>query len=254
MSILDRVDLSLDLDGKEYKRRLVRGQVQLRELQFRCYKLAVPTIVVFEGWDAAGKGGVIRELSRALDPRGFTVTAIGAPSVDEKAHHYLWRFWSVLPAHGHMALFDRSWYGRVLVERIEGFAAESEWRRAYREINEFEEHLAAAGTVIAKFWLHISCEEQLHRFAEREDNPYKRYKLTDEDWRNRSRRDAYHEAVDEMLLRTSTTYAPWTVVPANSKRHARVQVVETLALAMNAAMDAAVKRRRTRRKGSAAAA
>ena len=250
MSILDHIDLSQDLDRKEYKRRLGRGQVQLRELQVSCYRLDVPTVVVFEGWDAAGKGGVIRELTRALDPRGFTVTAISAPTADEKAHHYLWRFWSVLPPQGHMGLFDRSWYGRVLVERVEGLAAEDEWRRAYREISELEEQLAAAGTVIAKFWLHISSEEQLSRFTARENNPYKRFKLTADDWRNRAQRQAYYEAVDEMLIRTSTTHAPWTVVPANSKRHARVMVVETLA----DAMAAAVKRRRARGKGSAAVA
>jgi polyphosphate kinase 2 (PPK2 family) len=232
MSLLDRVDLSLDLPRPEYRARIRAGQVRLRELEFRAFELRVPVGVVFEGWDAAGKGGAIRRLTQALDPRGFTVTSIGVPTAEEKAHHYLWRFWQVLPKHGHLAIFDRSWYGRVMVERVEGFAGEAEWRRAYREINELEAQLADAGTVIAKFWMHISAEEQLRRFEARKEDQYKRYKLTDEDWRNRDKRPLYHEAVDEMLLRTSTTYAPWTVVPANSKRYARVMVIETLTAAM----------------------
>jgi polyphosphate kinase 2 (PPK2 family) len=204
----------------------------------------VPVVVVLEGWDASGKGGAIRRLTHALDPRGFTVHAFGAPSAEELAHHYLWRFWRVLPKHGHLAIFDRSWYGRVLVERVEGLASEQEWHRAYREINEFELQLAAAGTVVAKFWLHISRDEQLSRFEERKENPYKRYKLTDEDWRNREKWSTYYEAVDEMLLRTSTTYAPWTVVPANSKPLARVTIIETLAEAM---MEGFKRARRARR-------
>jgi polyphosphate kinase 2 (PPK2 family) len=232
MSVLDHADLSLDLGRKEYRRRLAAGQVRLRELEFRAFKFRAPVIVVFEGWDASGKGGTIRRLTQSLDPRGFTVLSYGAPSTVEKAHHYLWRFWQEIPKHGHLGIFDRSWYGRVLVERVEGLATESEWRRAYREINEFENQLAGAGTVIAKFWLHISQEEQMRRFELRKENPYKRYKLTDEDWRNRDKWPLYREAVDEMLLRTSTTYAPWTVVPANSKRHARVMTIETLVDAM----------------------
>jgi len=243
MSILDRADLSLDLRRKEYRRRLAAGQVRMRELEFRAFKLRVPVVVVFEGWDASGKGGTIRRLTQSLDPRGFTVISFGAPTAEEKAHHYLWRFWQEIPKHGHLAIFDRSWYGRVLVERVEGLATQAEWRRAYREINEFENQLADAGAVIAKFWLHISQEEQIQRFENRKENPYKRYKLTDEDWRNRDKWPLYHEAVDEMLLRTSTTYAPWTVVPANSKRYARIMTIETLAEAMKQEFKLAEKAR-----------
>lgn len=232
MSILDRADLSLDLGRREYRRRLAAEQVRLRKLEFRAFRLRMPVMVVFEGWDASGKGGTIRRLTQSLDPRGFTVISYGVPTPEEKAHHYLWRFWQEIPKHGHLAIFDRSWYGRVLVERIEGLASEEEWRRAYREINEFENQLADAGTIITKFWMHISQDEQLRRFEERKQNPYKRYKITDDDWRNRERWALYRDAVDEMLLRTSTTYAPWTVVPANSKRYARVMAIDTLADAM----------------------
>ncbi len=187
----------------------------------------VSAVAVFEGWDAAGKGGAIRRLTAAMDPRLYRIISVAAPTDEEKAHHYLWRFWRHLPRAGRVTVYDRSWYGRVLVERVEGFAAEAEWRRAYLEINEFEEQLAEAGVVIAKFWLHVSPEEQLRRFEDRKATPYKRHKITDEDWRNRGKWDAYHEAVNEMVVRTSTRRAPWTLVAGNDKKVARIQVLET---------------------------
>jgi len=227
-SVLDRVDLSLSLEPAEYRKRLMKGQVRLRELEYECFKHRMPVVIVYEGWDAAGKGGNIKRVTQNLDPRGYSVTPIAAPTGDEKTHHYLWRFWKQLPKAGHIAIFDRSWYGRIMVERIEGFCTEAEWRRAFQEINEFERHLYHFGTVIVKFWLHISKEEQLARFEERKTIDYKSYKLTDEDWRNREKWDAYREAVVDMLQRTSTTYAPWTVVEGNCKLWARVKAVETI--------------------------
>jgi polyphosphate kinase 2 (PPK2 family) len=188
--------------------------------------------VVFEGQDASGKGGAIRRLIAPLDPRYFRVIQIAAPTDEEKAHHYLWRFWSHLPKNGHHVIFDRSWYGRVLVERVEGFAREDEWRRAYREITDFEEQVAESKAVVLKFWLHIDPDEQLRRFQAREKTAYKKYKLTDEDYRNRDKWDAYVAAVDEMVRRTSTSVAPWHVIPANDKRFARVKVLEIYAKAL----------------------
>ncbi len=236
-SILDKTDLSLKFERDEYKQQLKKWQVRLRELEFECYNHRLPVIVAYEGWDAAGKGGNIRRLTETLDPRGFTVTPIAAPQGDEATHHYLWRFWRAIPKGGHIAVFDRSWYGRVLVERVEGFCSEQEWRRAYQEINEFEAQLAAFPTVIAKFWIHISQEEQLRRFEARQKIDYKRYKITDEDWRNRERWDAYKQAVTEMLTRTSTTYAPWTIVEGNDKYWARVKAIRTVCEAIEAALE-----------------
>ena len=184
--------------------------------------------MVYEGWDAAGKGGNIKRLTQELDPRGYQVVPITAPTVEEKAHHYLWRFWRQLPKAGHLTIFDRSWYGRVLVERVEGLASEEEWRRAYQEINEFERHLTGAGVVCVKFWLHLSPEEQLRRFQARERTPHKRFKITTEDWRNRARWNDYRAAVSEMIERTSTSMAPWTVVEAEDKLWARVKTLSTL--------------------------
>jgi polyphosphate kinase 2 (PPK2 family) len=197
----------------------------------------VPVVVVYEGWDAAGKGGNIKRLTQELDPRGYEVIPIGAPSASEKSKHYLWRFWTALPARGRLAIFDRSWYGRVLVERVEGFAAESEWRRAYGEINGFERHLAGFGTVIVKFWLHLSPEEQLRRFEEREEARHKMHKITPDDWRNRLKWSAYREAVAEMLERTTTTTAPWTIVEAEDKLWARVRALETVIAALERKLD-----------------
>lgn len=226
--VLSGADLSLDLSPQVYKRELKRLQERLGLLHSEIYRRRIPVVLVFEGWDAGGKGGAIKRLTRSLDPRGYAVHPYSAPAGAEKVHHYLWRFWVNMPKAGHIAIFDRSWYGRVMVERIEGFCTTEEWRRAYQEINEMEEHLANAGTVVRKFWLHIDKDEQKRRFEERMSNPRKQWKITDEDWRNREKWDQYELAVDEMLVRTSTTYAPWIVVEGNSKRYARVKVLQTV--------------------------
>jgi len=227
--MLEHVDVGKKLSEKQYWKRLARQQVRLRQLQFKVYEKQVPVLALFEGWDAAGKGGAIKRISETLEPRGYTVSSFSAPRGEEKTHHYLWRFWRVLPRAGHLGIFDRTYYGRVLVERVEGLLSEDEWRRAYREINEFEAHQASFGMVLVKFWLHTSKDEQLRRFKDRERDPFRSYKLTGEDWRNRAKWDAYSEAIEEMLARTSTPYAPWTIVEANDKYHARVKVVKTLA-------------------------
>jgi polyphosphate kinase 2 (PPK2 family) len=193
--------------------------------------------MVFEGSDAAGKGGVIRRMTQAMDVRDYRVMPVAAPTSEEIAHHYLWRFWRRLPRAGRMLICDRSWYGRVLVERVEGLASQSEWARAYEEINDFEEQLVGHGMPVVKFWLQIDPETQLERFRAREDTPYKKYKLTPEDHRNRERRDAYEVAVEEMVARTSTDLAPWHLVPANDKRHARIQVLETVCEALERATE-----------------
>jgi polyphosphate kinase 2 (PPK2 family) len=223
--MLETVDLTQTLSPEEYHVDLIRLQVRLSQLGFQVYKQQRPVIIAFEGWDAAGKGGAIRRLTERLDPR------------DDAEHHYLWRFWRRLPEAGQIAVFDRTWYGRVLVERVEGFCSEEEWRRAYREINEFERQLVDYGTVLVKFWLHISSEAQLARFEDRRDTAYKAWKLTDEDWRNRDKWDRYMQAVEDMLLKTSTTVAPWTVVPANDKLFARVCVLQTVVNALESALD-----------------
>ncbi len=237
MTMLETVDLTKRLDDEEYRKRLVTAQVRLSQLGFQVYKQGRPVIIAFEGWDAAGKGGAIRRLTERLDPRGYVVHAISAPQGDDKTHHYLWRFWRRLPEAGQITIFDRTWYGRVLVERVEGFCNKDEWRRAFQEINQFERQLIDFGTVLVKFWLHISQEEQLARFQERENTPYKSWKLTDEDWRNRDKWDAYAAAVEDMLLKTSTTIAPWTVVPSNDKYYARVNVLETVVEALERELD-----------------
>lgn len=227
-TVLDRVDLSQSLSREEYEVRLKKLQQELYELEHRCYIEGIPVVVVFEGWDAAGKGGVIKRLTRGMDPRGYEVVPVGPPTAEEKSHHYLWRFWRRLPKTGHFTIFDRSWYGRVLVERVEGFCRVVEWQRAYREINEFERQITDFGTVLIKFWLQIDPEEQLRRFRARESDPAKQWKITEEDWRNRSKWRHYELAVLEMLERTSTTYAPWTILEANCKLHARIKALETV--------------------------
>lgn len=227
-SPLDRVDLTAVMNDKEYDEKLDELQEELRRLQHLCYRERVPVVLVYEGWDAAGKGGNIRRLLRELDPRGYAVVPVAAPMGDERTHHYLWRFWRALPKAGHFTVFDRSWYGRVMVERIEGFATGEEWTRAYREINEFEEQLVEYGTVVIKFWIHISKEEQLARFEARQNTPHKRWKITDEDWRNRERWKEYWDAVSDMIERTSTTGAPWTIIAGNDKHYARVQALQTV--------------------------
>jgi polyphosphate kinase 2 (PPK2 family) len=235
--MLETVDLARKLSPKAYEKRIAREQLRLRELHFRMYEKQLPALLVMEGWDAAGKGGAIKRVTETLEPRGYTVSSFSAPRGEEKTHHYLWRFWRALPRAGHLGIFDRSYYGRVLVERLEGFCSEEEWRRAFREINEFEAQQTGFGMVIVKFWLHVSPEEQLRRFRDRERDPFRSHKLTPEDWRNRARWDEYARAVDEMLARTSTPAAPWTVVAANDKYYARVKVVKTLADAVERAVS-----------------
>lgn len=238
-TVLDRVDLTLSLDRKTYENELEKLQTRLFRLEHELYAARVPALVVYEGWDAAGKGGNIKRLTRGLDPRGYEVVPVGVPSAEEKAHHYLWRFWRDVPKAGHITIFDRSWYGRVMVERVEGFCSEAEWSRAFREITEFERQLADFGTVIVKFWLHIDRAEQLRRLEARQENPYKKWKITDEDWRNREKWDRYETAVVDMLQRTSTTYAPWTILEANSKLYARIKALSTVAEALEKALEKA---------------
>ncbi|MFB2839159.1 polyphosphate:AMP phosphotransferase [Floridanema evergladense] len=227
-NLLAQVDLTQSLSKSEYRIQLSREQVKLRKLQLSIHKHQVPVLIIFEGWDAAGKGGAIKRLTDILDPRSYNVSAFAAPTDEEKAHHYLWRFWRRLPMAGTIGIFDRSWYGRVLVERVEGFATENEWRRAYQEINEFEAQLTSDGYVLLKFWLQISQEEQLKRFEERQNDPFKQYKLTEEDWRNREKWPLYEVAVNQAIQRTSTPTAPWTLIPANDKYLARVKVIQTV--------------------------
>jgi AMP-polyphosphate phosphotransferase len=234
---LDHVDLSLSLTAEEYADRLKQAQTRLRELEHQIYRHRIPVVIAYEGWDAAGKGGNIRRLTQNLDPRGYEVIPVAAPNDIEKAHHYLWRFWAQLPKAGHIAIFDRTWYGRVLVERVEGFCTEAQWRRAYREINAMEQQLVHFGTVLLKFWLHIDPDEQLRRFNERQQDFHKQWKITDEDWRNRAKLDEYRDAVEEMLYRTSTPYAPWTIVESNCKWYARVKVLETVCDAIRRALQ-----------------
>ncbi len=230
--MLEKLDMTKKLTREEYNDEIGKVQVRLRELEFQIYKQQIPVLCMFEGWDAAGKGGAIKRVTEMLDPRGFSVSAYAAPKGDEKTHHYLWRFWKNMPRSGHLAVFDRTYYGRVLVERVEGFCQEEEWRRAFREINEFEQHQHSYGMVICKFWLHITKQEQLRRFKSRETDPYRSYKLTDEDWRNRAKWDTYQQAVEDMILHSSTPYAPWTAVEANNKYYARVKVVSTVVKAI----------------------
>lgn len=226
--VLSGMDLSKSLERDEYKKQLLQLQKKLERLHNELYHRRIPVIIGFEGWDAGGKGGAIRRLTSHLDPRGYQVIPTAAPNDIEKKHHYLWRFYNEMPKAGHVAIFDRTWYGRVMVERIEGFCSKEEWARAYGEINEMEKHLANDGAIILKFWLHIDKDEQERRFKARMEDPAKQWKITDEDWRNREKWDLYERAVNEMLIRTSTTYAPWIVVEGNSKYYARVKVLKTV--------------------------
>jgi len=227
-SILDHVNLTQRLTEAEYARELEEQQTKLNRLAWVARKKKRSMVMVFEGWDAAGKGSAIRRVTQAMDPRLYRVVGFAAPTDEERAQHYLWRFWRHLPRAGHTTIFDRSWYGRVLVERVEGFAAAPEWSRAYHEINQFEEQLTDHGIVVNKFWLQIGRAEQLRRFTERQRVAYKQYKITEEDWRNREKWDAYQGAVDEMVARCSTEFARWTLVAANDKRFARVQILKTV--------------------------
>ena len=244
MSRLADVDLTASLDKKEAADQLVAAQQRLTHLrlllggQIGPGELGPPLLVLFEGWDASGKGGAIQRLVEPLDSRHVRVAQFAAPTPDEKRHHFLWRFWPVLPGWGGMAVLDRTWYGRVLVERVEGFASEDAWRRAYGEIVDLETTLAAEGTVLVKFWMHVSPEEQLRRFESRQADPYKAWKLTDEDWRNREKRGAYEAAVEEMLDRTDHDCGRWHVVAGEDKRWARVDVVRTVCAAVEQALTA----------------
>jgi polyphosphate kinase 2 (PPK2 family) len=235
--MLETLDLSCKIGRDEYMRQLARRQIQMRELGLQVFQQQRPVVLIFEGWDAAGKGGVIKRITERLDPRGFVVYPISAPHGEDKTKHYLYRFWRRLPERGMIAIFDRSWYGRVLVERVEGFAKENEWKRAFKEINAFERQLHDFQTIVVKFWLHISREEQLKRFEERQRVGYKAWKLTDEDWRNREKWGAYEDAAEEMLVKTSTTLAPWTLVEANDKYWARVKVLSRLVEVLSKELD-----------------
>jgi polyphosphate kinase 2 (PPK2 family) len=236
-TVLETVDLSKALSRADYERKLPKYQVRLRQLEFECHRHRLPVIIVYEGWDAAGKGGNIRRVTNHLEPRGYSVIPIAAPTGEETKHHYLWRFWKHIPKAGHLAIFDRSWYGRVLVERVEGLCTPEEWRSARQEIREFEQQLTNFGTVIVKLWLHIGSDEQSRRFEDRKNNEYKRYKLTDEDWRNREKWDIYREAVVDMLQYTSTTYAPWTIVEGNDKLWARIKTLHTICEAIERGLE-----------------
>jgi len=222
------VDLGRALDKDAYQKELKKEQRRLSELHNRIYLKKVPVVIVYEGWDAAGKGGNIKRVAEALDPRGYQVVPIAAPSREEKNRHYLWRFWRTLPRDGHIAVYDRSWYGRVLVERVEGLCAAEDWQRAYREINEFERQLYDWGAVVVKFWLHIDPDEQLRRFQERQNTPSKQWKITAEDWRNREKWPQYEAAADDMMQYTSTDFAPWHIVEANDKKFARVKALQII--------------------------
>ena len=223
---LEDADLSLSLSDEEYKTELKALQKRLGELHNTVYRMGIPVVICYEGWDAAGKGGNIRRLAYPLDPRGFEVQPIASPEPHEKARHYLWRFWNRLPKTGHIAIFDRTWYGRVMVERLEGFCNENEWQRAYNEINEFEKELSDWGAVVIKFWVQIDKDTQLARFNDRQNTPEKQWKITDEDWRNREKWDLYETAVNEMLKKTNTTYAPWHVLESNDKKYARIKALK----------------------------
>jgi polyphosphate:AMP phosphotransferase len=231
-TILSALDTTQRLEKSEYNRLLPLYQGRVNQLQKQARDRGISTLLVFEGWDAAGKGGAIRRINAALDSRAVRVIPVAAPTDEEQAHHYLWRFWRHLSRAGQVTIFDRSWYGRVLVERVEGFATQKEWLRAYGEINRFEQQLTDHGIVLLKFWMHISQDEQLRRFEEREQTPYKRWKLTGEDWRNRARWAEYEEAVHDMVERTSSSVAPWRLIGADDKRLARISVLRQVCEAL----------------------
>lgn len=236
VSLLDQLQHSV-LSNDSYKKKLKAYEQKLTELTWQVYDQKRSVIIVFEGWDAAGKGGAIRRLIKPIDARLYRVISIAAPTDEERAHHYLWRFWRHVPRAGYMTFYDRSWYGRVLVERVEQFAKVAEWQRAYQEINAFEKQLLGHGVILLKFWLHITPEEQLARFEEREKTPWKQHKITEEDWRNRNQWDGYKLAVNEMVRRTSTQDAPWYVIPANDKLFARVEILKYVTEALSKTLD-----------------
>ncbi len=234
VTILDTVDLSASLGRSKYERELEHWQAEIAVTMREAQEREIPVVLAFEGWDAAGKGGAIRRMVHSLDASRYRIVPIAAPTDEERAYPYLWRFWRQLPEDGRMVVFDRSWYGRVLVERVEGFASEADWRRAYSEIVDFEAQLVEHGAVLVKCWLHIDADEQLRRFEKRAETPWKQHKITDEDWRNREKWSAYEAAANEMIERTSTAHAPWHLVAANDKKHARVEVIRTVTKAVKA--------------------
>ena len=237
LTILDHVDLTKTLSNKQYNDELKHCQGKLFDLAWKAHHQKKSVVAVFEGWDASGKGGAIRRVTRAIDARLYRVLSVAAPTDEEKGHQYLWRFWRHIPLAGYISIYDRSWYGRVLVERVEGFAREEEWKRSYNEINHFEEQLCESGIIMLKFWIHLGKDEQLKRFKEREKTPWKMHKITDEDWRNRERWDDYKEAVNDMVAHTSTEFAPWSLIPGNDKKVARVEIIKTLCEAMEKNLD-----------------
>jgi len=234
--MLEGLDLSLAVPRDRYVEEMARRQIQLRELAREIYRQKRPVVIAFEGWDAAGKGGAIKLITEKMDPRGYVVYPISAPQGEEKTKHYLYRFWLRVPERGQIAIFDRTWYGRVLVERVEGYATQHEWKRAYKEINSFERQLRDFGTILVKFWIHISPEEQLRRFEERRRIGYKAWKLTEEDWRNREKWERYQDAVEEMLMKTSTRACPWNLIECNDKYFARVKTLTRLVEALSEEM------------------
>ncbi|WP_404355154.1 polyphosphate:AMP phosphotransferase [Methylotuvimicrobium sp. KM1] len=236
-SLLDTLDLSLELDKKDYNNQLLHYQAKLHKLVRIAREQKKSTILLFEGWDAAGKGGAIRRITSAIDARSYRVIQTAAPTDEEAAHHYLWRFWRHIPRAGKVTIYDRSWYGRVLVERVEGFAEEKEWMRSYSEIVNFEEALIEHGILLLKFWLHIDKDEQLERFKAREQISYKKHKITEDDYRNREKWDDYKIAVNEMIARTSTRAAPWLMVEANDKRYARIKILKTVCEQLEAMLE-----------------
>lgn len=234
---LSEISLAKSIKEEGYKKELESLQERLRGLHNQLYRKKVPVIIAYEGWDAAGKGGNIKRITGALDPRGFEVHPIASPEPHEKARHYLWRFWNRLPKTGHVAIFDRTWYGRVMVERLEGFCTENDWQRAYNEINEFEKELSDWGGIIIKFWVHIDKDTQLKRFTERQNNPQKQWKITEEDWRNREKWDLYEEAVNDLMQKTNTVYAPWHILESNDKRYARIKALKIVVEAIEKALE-----------------
>jgi polyphosphate:AMP phosphotransferase len=235
-TVLDRLDLTQTVEAGKYRKELERLQGKLNTVYRKAKEKGISTVLLFEGSDSAGKGGLIRRITPALDARDYRIIPIAAPSDEERAQHYLWRFWRHLPGKGRIAIYDRSWYGRVLVERVEGFAKPHEWGRAFAEINEFERQLVSHGIVLLKFWLHIDKDEQLRRFKEREDTPFKRFKITEEDWRNREKWDDYEIAVNEMVERTATLNAPWHLLEGNDKKFARIKALQIVHDALRKAL------------------
>lgn len=226
MPRLSEIPLDKTIEEDAYRIELKELQNKLKGLHNELYRKKIPVIIAYEGWDAAGKGGNIKRITGALDPRGYEVHPIASPEPHEKARHYLWRFWNRLPKTGHVAIFDRTWYGRVMVERLEGFCGENDWKRAYNEINEFEKELSDWGAVIIKFWVQIDKDVQLERFTDRQNTPEKQWKITDEDWRNREKWDQYEDAINEMMKKTNTSYAPWHVLESNDKKYARIKALK----------------------------